>query len=421
MRFKLSYQSLLPYMVVGLASLFYIYDYFIQVAPSVMTDQLMRDFSISASGLGVLGASFFYSYTLMQIPAGLMLDRFGARVLLTFSVFVSACGVTLFGMTNSFMIAGLSRFVIGLGSAFAFICALYLVSRWFSHKYFALIAGLIQLAGCIGSMFGEAPLALTINHYGWRHTMLATGLITFALTFLYWGLIRNGDKTTQAKSDLTLGSEFIRLKYVLKQSQVWWIGVCGMVSWVPVATVGVLWGVPYLMNVYGWSNTVAGEVCSLFWLGLGLGSPIVGWWSNRIAKRVKPTLICFTFGIAGALILLEANVLPAWCIAIALFMLGFSASVQSLTFGITKDIVPDSVFGTASGFINMSAIIGGAISQPLVGVLLDMQWNGTMQNGVPVYALHDYRNALLILPIASLIGLLVARFKIKETNATPGF
>jgi len=409
------YSSFLPYIVVGLASLFYVYDYFIQVAPSVMTDELMLAFGIGASGLGVLGASFYYSYTLMQIPAGLLLDRLGARVLLTFSVFISACGVTLFGLTHSFFLAGFSRFLIGLGSAFAFISALFLISRWFKHRHFALIAGLIQLAGCLGSMFGEAPLALTINHYGWRSTMIVIGLFTFLLTIIFWGCIRNGHPNQPHQSSLTGHGELHRLKTVLSKSQVWWVAGCGLVSWVPVATIGALWGIPYLMKVYGWTNTYAGFVCSAFWLGLGLGSPFMGWWSTHVSRRVRPLIICFSLGFVSSITLLSAHLLPVWCIVAALFFLGVSASVQSLSFGIIKDIIPHNMFGTAAGFNNMAAIIGGAISQPLVGVLLDVHWVDETLNGIPVYSLADYRFALYLLPVSAVVGILIAKFGVKET------
>jgi len=414
-------QSILPFIIVGLASLFYLYDYFIQVSPSVMTEQLMQSFSIGAARLGMLGACFYAAYTIMQIPAGLLLDRFGARILLTFSVFISACGVTLFGATHSFVVAEFSRFLIGLGSAFAFICALFLVSRWFTHKHFAMIAGIIQLAGCMGSIFGEAPLAMTINHFGWRQTMVTTGLITFILTVIFWVFIRNGKEQGEHDTHMTVGNEKQRLKYILQKPQVWWIAVCGLVSWVPVATIGALWGVSYLMNVYGLNNAQAGKLCSLFWFGLGLGSPIVGWFSNHIQSRLKPFIFCFSVAVLASILMIAAPHLPMWLTGVALLCLGMSSSVQSLSFGLIKDIVNPSAFGTAAGFNNMAAIIGGAISLPLVGILIEYQWNGLSAHGIPVYTAQNYQNALLLVPISAIIGLLVTWFKIKETHCQPSY
>jgi MFS family permease len=101
---------------------------------------------------------------------------------------------------------------------------------------------------------------------------------------------------------------------------------------------------------------------------------------------------------------------------LALFFLGSSASVQSLSFGLIKDIVPDNLFGTASGFNNMAAIIGGAISQPLIGFLLHWQWHGEIINHVRYYSERDYQIAFLLLPVAALTGLCVTIFKLQETH-----
>lgn len=410
-----------PIFIVTLAALFYVYDYFIQVSPAVITDQLMQEFSIGAAGLSFLGACFFYAYAVMQIPAGLLLDRFGARRLLSVAILISGLGVMLFGSTSNFALAGFGRFMIGFGSAFAFISTLFLASRWFAHRYFTLIAGLVQFAGCLGSIAGEAPLATFINHYGWRESMLLAGSTTVVLAVLYWLIIRDQPHAYQTQTPSTSLNEWQRLRAVLKMPQVWWIGWCGFFCWVPVATIGALWGVPYLMKVYGWTNTQAAGFCSLFWIALGISSPLLGWYSERIGSRKVPFYICFTAGLIGALLIFFAAELPVWLVGAALILLGICAAVQSLTFGVAKDILPNNIFGTASGFLNMMAIIAGGISQQIVGLLLHFTWNQQIQNGVPLYTVNNYRIGILVLPIAALIGLWITARKLGETNCVAHF
>jgi len=404
-----------PIFICCLASVFYVYDYFIQVAPGVMTQQLMRSFSIGAGGLGVLSACFYYSYILMQIPAGILLDRMGARVLVTLAVLGSAIGITLFGVTYNFAIAGVARFIVGIASSFSFISALFLVSRWFAHRHFAAAAGLVQLAGCLGSLFGLVPLAILVNSIGWRRSMVLTGLITFGFSFLFWIFIRDGKKPRTNKSIATPSGEWQRLKYLMKNPQIWWIAICGCMSWFPVAIIGALWGVPYFMKVYGLTNTSAGRLCSLFWVGLGIGGPLMGWISNRLRNRRAPLVSCFGLGLIGSVLILDASMVPLWLIGFALILLGLSSSAQSLSFGLIKDIVPPTMFGTASGFNNMAAILSAAISQPLVGYILHLSWGGLTLEHVPVYSINDYRMALVMLPIAAVIGFAVAALRIKET------
>lgn len=390
-----------------LAALFYVYDYFIQVAPSVMVNDLMRDFSIGAGDLGVLSACFFYSYALMQIPAGWMLDYLGARKLLSLAVFISAVGVILFSEASAFWLACIGRFLIGFGSAFAFISTLFLISRWFSHKYFAMLAGLVQLGACVGSVIGLTPIALLVDSYGWRPTMLYTGIATFALVGIFWLVIRDQPPGSTASLRTQAAQNSSTSRHALfKNKQVWIICACGFFSWIPVAGVGALWGVPYMMKVYGLSNTQAGSMVTWFWLGIGIGSPLIGWLSNRIARRKLPIVLCFIIALIASGLLLDAPQLSQPLSVVALFLLGFSASIQSLSFGILKDVVPYEQFGFASGMNNMAAVAGGGLAQPIIGLILRFLWDGKYAGGVPVYTLNNYQQSLYLLPIVALGGVI---------------
>ena len=400
-----------------LAAMFYVYDYFIQVAPSVMVHDLMQDFSIGAGDLGVLSACFFYSYALMQIPAGWMLDHLGPRKLLSLAVLISAGGVVLFSEAPAFWVACVGRFAIGFGSAFAFISTLFLISRWFSHKYFAMLAGFVQLGACVGSIIGLTPIALLVDDYGWRPTMLYTGIATFALAVVFWLVIRDRPSDTieqQEQANQKIQPKTSR-KALFKNKQVWAICACGFFSWIPVAGVGALWGVPYMMKVYGISNAQAGSLVTWFWLGIGIGSPLIGWLSNRIARRKMPIVLCFMVAILASGLLLDAPHLPYQLSLIALFLLGFSASIQSLSFGILKDVVPHEQFGFAAGMNNMAAIAGGGLAQPVIGLILRLLWNGRYAHNVPVYTLSNYQQSLYLLPIVALGGLIVSLF-LRETH-----
>lgn len=404
--------KLTPYIICGLAAFFYVYDYFIQVSPAVMTHQLMQTFQIGAVGLGILGSVFFYAYAGMQIPAGLLLDRYKARNLLAIAVLISAFGVLLFSMTNNFNLAAVARFLVGFGSAFSFVGSIYLVSQWFPHKQFAFIAGIIQFAGCVGSIFGEMPLAHAVNYFGWRSTLLYIAIATFVLALLFWLVIREKHENKLAIQTKKNAMSSWRLFTI---PAVWWIAIVGFLCWVPVASIGALWGVPYLMKVFHWSNSTAAGYCSLFWLSLGVASPAIGWLSDRFKRRKLPFYLCFALGTVGSLLLIYAAVIPLYVTVIALILLGLAPAIQSLTFGVAKDILPAEVFGTATGFINMAPIVGGGISQVVIGFILAGLWNHQMQNNTPVYSLHDYQIAMILIPVSLVLGFLVTHFFLPET------
>lgn len=400
-----------------LASLFYVYDYFIQVSPSVMVGDLMRDFHVGAGTLGLLSACFFYAYAMMQMPAGWLLDRLGARFLLTGAVFLSALGVGLFGLAHTVLLACISRFLIGFGSAFAFISTLYLIANWFPHAYFTTLAGFVQLGACLGSMLGLTPIALLVDRVGWRSAMLNTSVVTAGFALLFLWVIRNrpantGRVTHKKVQSLTLSEGIGAL---IKNRQVIAICLCGLLSWVPVGGVGALWGVPYLMKVYHLSNTAASRYILWFWAGLGVGSPVVGWLSQHYHRRKMPIIICFMAACVASFVLLSAPYLPAIWMVFALLLLGFSASTQSLTFGVLKDTVPAAQFAFASGMNNMAAILGGGVAQPLIGLSLRWFWRGHYQAGVPLYSITDYQYSLLLLLPIALIGMSIASFILQET------
>ncbi len=407
--------TLIPSIICILAAIFYVYDYFIQVAPSIMTQQLMRAFHLGASNLGVLSASFFYSYTLMQIPSGLLLDYFGPRKVLTIAALFTAVGVWMFGSTHLFGVAATGRFLIGVGSSGAFLSAIFLIARFFSHRKFPLLSGFIQLAGCIGSILGQAPLALIINRYGWRQAMFWVSMATFGLMFVYAIVIRD-----QRKGSLpTLTDSGIRLskiKQLLKNKQLMWIALLGCLCWVPVGAVGALWGVPYLMKIYGWTNVHAGKICSVFWVAVGVASPLLGWFSVRVSSRKIPMVLGFCCALVGIVLFLLAPYCSPFVAICSLLLLGFSAGIQSLMFSVVKDIVPYESFGAASGIINMTAILGGGLSQTVIGFLLSQLWHGGFEKGIPLYMIENYQLSFAILIVTAILGLVISVIKIRETH-----
>src|SRR3990167_3377616 len=127
------------YVVFLLSASFYLYEYILQVAPSVMADSMMETFHVSAAGFGIVSAFYFYAYAPMQLPAGVLFDRYGPRKLMTFALLLCSLGAFFFASTDSLFTAALGRFLIGVGSAFSFIGVLVLISRWFPPNQFALL------------------------------------------------------------------------------------------------------------------------------------------------------------------------------------------------------------------------------------------------------------------------------------------
>lgn len=405
------------YIIFLLASSFYLYEFVLQVAPSVMAGPMMRTFNVSAEGFGVISAFYFYAYAPMQLPAGLLFDRYGPRKLMSIALILCAIGSFFFASTESVVTACIGRFLIGIASAFSFIGVLVLISRWFPAKNFAILAGIAQAMSSVGAISGEAPLAALTDAVGWRNASFILSIIGLFLALLLWTFIRDyPDQTTQNRPAHKLKDEYHRLIEVCKNSYTWITGSYACTIWTPIAVFAALWGVPFLEEKYHVSVIVASSLCSMIWIGVGIGSPAFGWLSDRLNNRRLVLGISSACGLVATLILLYLPDVSIISMYFVLFLFGIGSSGQAVSFAVVSENNPGHLVGTASGFNNLCVLIGGAIFQPLVGVMLHNSSDSRLVNSIHVYNVHAYQNALFILPCCYLLSLLLVIFLLKESH-----
>ncbi len=405
------------YVIFILSACFYLYEFVLQVAPSVMAEPMMQTFKVTAEGFGVVSAFYFYAYAPMQLPAGLLYDRYGPRKLMTIALLVCALGSIFFASTNSIVTAAIGRFLIGLGSAFSFIGVLVLISRWFPPHYFAILAGIAQLMSSLGAMFGEMPLAALIDLVNWRNASFILGGIGIVLAVLIAVVIRDypvpPKRSPQKRSFL---GEMRRLKEVCRHKYTWFTSAYAFTLWTPIAVFAVLWGVPFLKEKYHVSVLVASGMCSMIWMGIGIGSPLLGWLSDHLYSRKISLAISALLGLIATILILYVPGLSRSMAYAVLFVLGLGASGQTVSFAVVKDNNAPHLVGTASGFNNLCVLLGGAIFQPLVGVFLNRSGNWVMADHAITYPLSSYQWALLVMPICFFISLLIAVFLLRESH-----
>lgn len=419
---KTSKPSFAAWVIWGIGSLFLLYQFLLQTSSSVMIPELERAFQINPATVGILSSSFFYTYFFMQVPAGILIDRFGARYVLSICLVICSIAVMLFAYAHTVMLATCARMLMGLVAASAFTSALYLAANWFPARQFAAIAGLTEAMAMLGGILGESYLALSVKHFGWRETMTQCAIVGVVMAILVVLIVRNyPGKKSNTNLHLTeaplLPHVLICLKQIMGLPQVWVIGLFSALTFALVTALAGLWGVPFLEVHYHLPVTLAAIANSMILVGVGCGSPCLGWLSERIGKR-KPvmfgsTLLCL---IIMCVIIYVVN-LPLWLMFILLFMLGFTAGIYMLPFVLVREITNKEVRGTAIGFTNMLCIfIGSPILQPLIGKLLEMDWDHYKKiNGVPIFHLADYQIALTTLPVALFFALITLLF-IRETH-----
>lgn len=376
----------------------------------------MHVWSLNAASLSVVVAFFFATYLIMQIPAGMCYARFGVRKVFPAAVLITGVGVAVFGMATHSWQASIGRMLMGFGSAFAFLGTLNLSAQWLSHRYFAMIAGIVQFAGCLGSMLGQAPMASLVNMYHWRNVMFVVAAVCFALALIYWILIR--DKQTRMNHHTDVKQTTV-LKHILKKPQVWCIFLISFCAWATIGGFAALWGVPYLMRLYAWTNEIAGQHLIWLWLGVGLGSPIMGWITAHARNVTYPIITCFSIGIIGIAMVIYPPTNNTYWVTLALLFIGFACSSQSLSFGVLKDNVSRAYFPAATGINNLMAILAAAITQMLAGTILHYHGSEQLVGNAPTYSIHAYQMAFLPIAFCLVLGLIIAVFFLKETHCKP--
>ncbi len=413
---KKKQKLLLPFIICSVAASFYIYDYILRIMPQAMTRALMQSFHINAGELGLLASLFFWGYAPMQIPVGMLFDRFSARLLLTVTLLLSSFSVLGFAFAHSYTAAAIFRFVMGVMTSFSFVGALVVGVNWFRGQYFAFYTGLVQFLGCMGAILGLTPVVLLTRHHDWRVATLWIAIFGFILTVLMWFVVRDVptlEREKPRKRILTKRPPSYRTAF--SNPQTWWVALYGFAVWSPVTIFAILWGVPYLHDVYHFAQVDAGTQISIIWFTIAIGGPLVGWFSKHIQQRRLPMIICSILGMTSSLAIIHFTHLSQMMLAGLFIIFGLGASGLVVAFGLVVDIQPPETVGAIVGFTNMAVILGGLTLQPVVGFVIQHLWKGATKNGIHVYSHHAYEIALLTVPLSFLLTLITALL-IKETH-----
>lgn len=413
---KLSSNPITPWLVWGLACIFYFYECLLQVSPGVMSRELMRDFSVTSQTLGILSGVYFYSYAAMQLPGGVLMDYFGPRRLLTIATAICAISTIAFGLTDNFFMACIARLMIGFGSAFAAVGTMKLAASWFPAERFALLTGMMVTIGMLGAIGGEAPLALLIDHYGWRESMIIMGTLGLVIAALMLSLVKDAPNTFKHNSDSASDDAPLlsSLMTLLKNKQLWLVAIYGglMYTWTPVFC--GLWGVPFLMFKMNLAKATAANCISLVFVGWAIASPLWGIFSNHIGRRKPPMYIGSVGALLTSLVFIYAPIESELLLEFLLFWFGVFSAGFLTAFSMAKELCSKRYVATGLSFMNMMNMIGIAIAQPVIGYILDVWWQGEMADKVRVYPLEAYYIALSILPLGILAALIMLPY-LRET------
>lgn len=403
----------------------YMLVFFHRMAPAVISADLMKSFHTSGAALGSLAAMYFYIYTLMQIPAGVLADTLGARITVAAGSLVAGAGSVTFGLATSFTWVSVGRALVGLGVSVVFVGLFKSNSVWFKEKNYGLISGVTLLLGNIGAIASAGPLAGLLKTYSWRTVFIVLGGITLGLALLTLLFVRNRPedlgfpslREMEGKASHPASQQhwWVSLKSVFRTGATWpvlWVDL-GMVGSM-LAFVG-LWAIPFLRDVYGLERSAAAAYTTTALAGFACGSMLFGWLSDRIGRR-KPVIVAGTLLYAVACLCLAYAPWQPGPAGFALFaLLGFGAGGFIVTFANAKEVVAPALAGMAVGLVNTGLFFGAAVMQPLFGWAMDLAWDGRIVNGLRVYSAADYHSGFLFMLAFAVIGICGAA-RVRETG-----
>ncbi|QLD89802.1 MFS transporter [Natronomonas salina] len=399
-----------------------------RLSTAVLSERLAAEFRTSAAQLGTLHASFFYIYAAIQVPTGVMADRYGPRYVGSGGAAVLSVGAAGFALAGSYPMALLARALIGTGSGVVFVSILRFCANWYREDEFATMTGFTGAMAGLGAILATTPLALTVEAVGWRPTLLGlavVGLVAGAAVFL---LARRSPadaglepiENVPEQPTVTLRETGAYLRELLGDLDQWLVSITFFATMGTLLTLIGLWGVPYLVVVYGMDVTAASYYTMLGSVGILVGTPAVGRFSDAIGRRVLPMVVslgCFALALAVVPIFGRP---PLAAVAASYFLCGFLFGGAMLGFTIVKERYPPGASGVATAVVNTAGFVGGALFPTVMGAALDAYSTSETVAGTTAYTEFGYRVAFGIITAVVAFGFLCSLWlALRKRRRTP--
>ncbi|WHY68986.1 MFS transporter [Neobacillus sp. SuZ13] len=378
-----------------------------RTAPGLITEEVMTDFNVTATTIGLLTSIQFFVYTGLQIPMGILADRFGPNFFLIIGAILTGLGTIIYSLGTHEIVLFLARILTGTGDATIWVNMVLILGQWFKVKEFVRLIGLAGMTGSLGFLFATVPFSILINLLGWRGAFFSAGLLLCLCgILLYFVLIKKPNqifltKSAAVKEEIPREKTFALLRRIFSNRQAWALFFChfGVVG----AYVGFIgsWAVPYGMDVYGMTRSDASQLIMIGLIGALIGAPLTSWISSRLETIKRPYVIVHIMILLGWSFFLLFNGNPPLLILVMLFfIIGFGYGASALTFAVVRQSFPMIESGIVSGFANTGGFLSAVLLPSIFGYVLDHSQTASSSVG------NGYFYGFITPVIFSMLGLL---------------
>ncbi|WP_088036112.1 MFS transporter [Evansella clarkii] len=344
-----------------------------RTAPGLITDQLMNDFGVTAATVGLIASIQFFVYTSLQIPMGILADRYGPNFFLITGAALTGAGIIMYSLTTHVFILFFARILTGVGDATIWVNMVLILSQWFNKKEFTRLIGVAGMTGSLGFLVATVPVSTLIILFGWRGTFLSAGvLLCLCSLLLYFILVKKAERRPVIRNKIQREKPTLVLQRMLSNRQAWALFLChfGIVG----GYIGFIgsWAVPYMMDVHSITLLGASQLVMLSLAGALIGAPLIGWISSCLNMIKRPYIIFhLTVLLCWSTFLLFRGEPPFSLFVILFFIIGFGFGSNSLTFAAVRHSFPVSESGLVTGFANTGGFLSAVLLPGIFGYILD--------------------------------------------------
>jgi len=403
------------------ASLFFFYTSIEMNMYNAFSSDFLNVFSMTAAKLGLLSSLMLYATIIFLYPAGWLLDRFSIRQSILIALSASFILMFLFSWAQNVWEARIINFLLGIAASFSFLGPMKLASHWFRLKKLPYVTGLIITIGMLGAVCAQTPLVILTAHVGWRLSMQLIAGLGIIITLIISIFVK--DYPTQPIENPVSNSLLPVEKYAIFRNRWnWFGGLYNSLLNLPMTLLGAEWSILYLTQVHHLSTIQASYISSILFVGMIIGSPILGWLVTHTKRHSYNLMkICCLLGLLDILVIMFIPHLYFTSLVFLFLTLGFLSGIQSLGFSLVVENNPPQSVASGLSFAAIFVMAGGALLQPTFGWILDHFNNSSIKNAIPEYTSMGYLMAFLIIPIAFIAAymmMLYMRIKTSTTNHT---
>jgi MFS family permease len=385
----------------SLPCLFFAFQFILRLWPGLVMDPLKKQFSLDSAEFGVLAAIYYYGYAGLQIPMAILLESWGVRRIVALCACVTGLGMFVLTFSETYALALLGRFLIGAGSAAAFLGTSKVISEWFAEASYARMVGFSFSLGLLGAIYGGKPVGLCIELFHWKRVGFVLSLVSVGIGFLVFFGLKGLDVKQSPYKKNAKKFDLEGLRQVFGARELWLLGLANFLMVGSLEGFADIWGVAFLTKGYGMFKPDAAGMMSLIYFGMLFGGPLLAWFSKRFG--FYSVIGASALGLASLMSFLLAYQFSLSSLVVALFMLGLLCCYQVIVFEAGAAFSRPENLGLTVAFLNCMNMLGGSFFHTLIGRLVKL-FQGS---GFDYPELAAYKSAFSVIPFCACMGAVI--------------